>query len=378
MATTRAAVGKALRRVREELRRRRLEAGEAGWGHPVPVPPRVPLLSASRAYRVAVIGAGGQGLAQCQGMRAVTGIDIVGVADRDEVRLHSTAARMSIPPSACFTSASDMLRQVGPLDLVCIATTAPSHVQLGRLALESGAKRILLEKPMDTSLRNARQFTTDCVGAGVSLSVNHSRRWMLEYRAIKRCIDRQVIGAPRSISILVGKGELANHGSHYFDLCRYFLGSEPERVVSYLEAPAGVNSRGAQFQDPHGHCLFTFANGSRAYLDFSSDLLTKNPFIAIKGTLGLITIDEAHGSWTLQSLSQRTWTFRFAESFKASTIFSRVAVGVLSDEAPASSGADGVAALEMLAAAHLSHRGDHHAVTFPVSNEEADDIPVFP
>ncbi|MGH9902016.1 MAG: Gfo/Idh/MocA family protein [Pyrinomonadaceae bacterium] len=358
-------------RLRQEVRRRRLEMGESGWGAPAPQPARLSGLSASKSARVAVIGAGRQGLAQCQGLRAVKGIDIVGLADVQPAILQKAADTLRLPTHARFTDAATMLKEAAPLDLVCVATTAPSHVKLGRLALETGVRRILLEKPMDNSLREARAFQRECRAADAVLAINHSRRWMLDYRAITRCIGKNFIGEPRSISVAIGKGELAMHGSHYFDLCRFLLKSEPAWLSSSLEPVTSANVRGADFHDPSGFCLIVFESGARAYIDFSSDLVTKAPFLTIKGTLGQITVDEQSGFWTLQSRSQRVWNFPFAESLKAAPLFSRVAAEVLSGGAPASSGADGVAALEMILAAHLSNERGHRPVRFPLSDEES-------
>ncbi|WP_406700179.1 Gfo/Idh/MocA family oxidoreductase [Singulisphaera sp. Ch08] len=359
-------------RLRQEVRRRYLEAGEAGWGKPAPGPARLLGPSASQSFRVGVIGAGPQGLAQCQGLQALRGVEIAGIADINPARLSTAGGRLGLPAQNCFEDAAQWLEETTPLDLLCVATTAPTHVMLGRVGIQTGAKRILLEKPIDVSLHEARGFVAECRGAGIPLAVNYSRRWMPDYRAIKRCIGKGVIGAPRSLAIILGKGELAMHGSHFFDLSRYLLGSEPEWVVAHLEPPTGANSRGANFEDPAGFCLFSFQNGARAYFDFSSDLQLKDPFLTIKGTLGRITVDEPRQFWTFQSRSQRVWTVPFVEAMKASTLFARVAAELLSDTPPASEGADGVAALEMILAAHLSHRRGHQPVTLPLASGEAD------
>lgn len=362
---------KLISRVGREVHRRQLEAGEAGWGRPVPQPARLPGMSAAKSFRVGIIGAGRQGFAQCQGIRAVKGIDLVGLADVQPERLQQTADLLNLPMQARFTDTAKMLDTLVPLDLVSVATTAPSHVKLGRMVLESGVKRILLEKPMDSSLREARTFSEECRAAKVTLAINHSRRWMLDYRAIKRCIKRNFIGEPRSMSIIIGKGELAMHGSHYFDLCRYILKSEPAWLLSHLEPITETNVRGEAFRDPSGFCLIVFESGARAYIDFSSDLATKDPFLTIKGTLGQITVDERRGFWTLQSRSQRVWNFPFVEPLKSAPLFSRAVVEVLSDQPPASSSTDGVAALEMILAAHLSNRRGHQPISFPLSDEDS-------
>lgn len=365
-------------RLRQEVRRRFLEAGEAGWGKPVAAPARLRGAAASKTFRVGVIGVGPQGVAQCQGMQAVRGIEIAGIADINPARLAPAGARLGLPANVCFDDASRMLEETVPLDLLCVATTAPSHVTLGRLAVRSGTKRILLEKPIDISLGAARGFVAECCTVGIPLAVNYSRRWMPDYLAIKKCIAKGMIGEPRSLAIILGKGEVAMHGSHFFDLSRFLLESEPEWVVAHLEPNHSANPRGPHFEDPSGFCLFSFRNGARAYFDFSSDLKFKDPFLTIKGTLGRITIDEIRQFWTLQSRSQRVWTVPFTETTKASTLFSRVAAELLSDAPPASGGADGVAALEMILAVHLSHRRGHQPVNLPLASGEADFGLVFP
>jgi predicted dehydrogenase len=274
-----------------------------------------------------------------------------------------------------------MLRDAAPLDLVCVATTAPSHVQLGRLALRAGVRRILLEKPMDAALLDARAFDTECRAAGVKLSVNYSRRWMPDYQAIQRCIGRGMIGRPRSICVMVGKGELAMHASHYFDLCRHLLGSEPEAILGQFDATTEVNARGAEYEDPSGHCVVRFRCGSRAYVDFSSDMEAKDPFVVVKGTTGRITIDERRGEWSMQSRSQRIWQFPFAEPMSAAGSVARVVADVLSsslEEAAPCSGADGVAALEMILGAHVSHREGGRWVALPLPPAQAGLVMRFP
>ncbi len=361
-----------LRAMRAAMRRRRLEAGEAGWGKPLPQAPMIPAISAGKSARVAVIGAGRQGLAQCEGFKAIKGVEIVGLADLNAESLRACAKKVGLPASALFEDAETMLREAAPIDLVCVATTAPSHIALGYLALKAGVKRILLEKPMATSLREARAFADDCRAANVSLAINHSRRWSLDYRGIKRCIARNTIGEPRSIAITIGKGELGMHATHYFDVCRYLLDSDPAWLMSHLDPVGEVNIRGAQYHDPSGHCLIGFQNGARVFVDFSADLGAKDPYLTIKGTLGRITIDELRGTWSLQSRSQRVWEFQFAEQFKSSVLFSRVAADLLSDAEPASNGDDGVMALEMVVAAHLSHDRRGQQINFPVPDTEAD------
>jgi len=368
----------AVRRLRRRVRGLYLQDGEVGWGVPLPRPPALRGPGAVKGFRVGIIGAGLQGLRQCQGIRAVKGIDIAGLADINPARLKRTADLIELPEHKRFCDAEKMLREAGPLDLACVATTTPSHVELGRMALKWGAKRVLLEKPMDNSLDRARSFNRECEAAKITLAINYSRRWMLDYSAIKRCIGKGYVGNPRSIAIIVGRGELAMHGSHYFDLCRFLLDSEPAWVLSHLDRITEVNARGAEFQDPSGFCLFGFRNGARAFIDFSSDLKVKDPCVTIKGDSGRITVDEPRQSWSLQTQGQRVWKYPFAESMKSSTLFARVVADILSDRPVAAGAKEGIAALEMIIGAHLSNQRDNQTVKFPLSEDESSLEILFP
>lgn len=366
-----------LKQLRHEFRQRRLEAGEAGWGKPVPQSPQLVGRSRARNIRVAVVGAGAQGLAQSQGLKSI-GIELAGLAEVQPDRLEKASGLLELSTERLFPDAEKMLATLGHLDLLCIATTAPSHVRLGRSGLRAGAMRILLEKPVDVSLRDARAFRQECVTAGTTLAVNYSRRWMLDYLAIDRCIRQGYIGEPRSISVMLGKGELAMHASHYFDLCCFLLKSSPQSVVAMLEPVREANVRGAEYTDPSGNCLFLFQNGARAFVDFSSDLALKDAFVVIKGTAGKITIDEPREFWTLQSQSNRIWTIPFVESLKASKLFSRVVAQVLSRPEGEICDSDGLAALEMVLGAHLSQNRENRVVKFPLSDADADLGVMFP
>ena len=369
MSDIKTLISKALKLSRNEFRRRRLEAGEAGWGQPVPLPPQPPGIGSDKTYRVCVIGAGAQGRAQCQGLQAVKGIEIAGLADINPEVLRQAGEALKLPAERRYSDAAAMLAQVGEYDLVSVATTAPSHIALGRIALAAGAKRIILEKPIANALPAARDFVAACAAAEARLAVNHSRRWTLDYRAIKRCVEANQIGAPRHLSIAIGKAEVAMLGTHYFDLCRFLLDSEPAWVIGSLEPVVEVNTRGNVYRDPSGFCLFGFQNGARAFIDFSSDLLSKDPLVTLKGTLGRITVDEKRASWSLQSQSQRVWHFPFAEPFKASSLFARVATETLTAAPIACDGRDGLAALAMTIGVHLSHQRWQQPVAFPLPDE---------
>lgn len=349
-------VVKLLNRMSSFLNRRLLGKKPPHWTVLPARPPRVRGAAISKEFRVAVIGIGAQGAKQCAALMNLAGARLVAVADRAVERMEHSISELHADEVRCFDDAATMLRESGSLDLVSIATTAPSHLELARMAVSQGVPRVLIEKPIGTSLRDARSFIGDCRTKQVQLVVNYSRRWMPEYLAIKRCIDSGLIGEPKQISVVVGKGELAMHGSHYFDLCCFLLRDRPATAFARLTSPSAVNPRGPQFRDPPGYALFEFLRGGRSLVDFSADYSTKQGQVTVTGDEGRITIDERFGKWTLTGFGTRTWTYTFSDALKAGPAFARVVAGVLSGDS--TDGCDGLQALEMIYGAWTSSRAN--------------------
>jgi predicted dehydrogenase len=304
-------------------------------------------------------------------MKQVAGIEIAGVCDLNQERRSRAVERIGVRPETVFASADEMMRRTGPVDLISVATTAPFHVEVARMCMPH-TKRILIEKPLDTSLTKARDFHRDLSGGGYMVAVNYSRRWLLDFQAIRRCIEQGAIGDVRSMAIVIGKGELAMHASHYFDLCRFMLRSDPASVISRLEPIRDPNARGSEYQDPSGFAMMQFHNGARAYIDFSSDLERKDPSILIKGTHGTIGIDEQQLVWILTSLSRRSWTVPFAGPMSSAIMFRRVLVQSLTEPVAKSTFEDGLKALEMIYGAHLSSSRSGEPISLPLPNNQPD------
>lgn len=342
----------------------------------VPVrPPKIRGSAVSRTFRVAVIGIGAQGAKQCAALKTLDGVALVGLADTDMSRLERTKSELRLDGAGCFDDAGRMLRESAPLDLVSVATTAPHHLKLARLAVSAGVSRILIEKPISVSLKDARAFINECQASQVQVAVNYSRRWMPEYLAIKRCIEAGSIGKLRQISVVIGRGELAMHASHFFDLCCFLLADHPTTAYGRLTASAETNSRGSQFQDPPGYAVFEFSRGCRVLVDFSPDYDAKQGYLTLIGTEGRITVDERAGVWTLEGFTGRSWRFTFAESLKAGPAFARVIAEVLSGGR--TDGCNGLMALEMIYATWQSSQ-QRAPVSLPLPQDCPDLDYVFP
>ena len=319
-------------------------------------------------FRVAVIGAGNQGRDICAGIATLDGARVVAVADRSEEALARLKAQVSLPQASFYNDAQRLLNSESA-DLVCVATPTPTHIALASMAVESGVNCLLMEKPIGTCPEEARQFLELCAERGVRLAVNHSRRWSLDYAAMKRYIAGGKIGSPRQVYVAFGRSGLGRMGVHFFDLMRFFLDSEAIWAIGYLDPVSGQNGSSPDSYDPEGYGMLGFSNGARGFIDLSQDLLRKDAFFVIKTEYGRIEIDERARRWTIVSETGQT-TVPFVDTTSPAGYGARVVAELLSDKTPRSSGADGLAALETVIALHLSHQQGHQPVTLPLTAQQ--------
>lgn len=321
-----------------------------------------------KPFRAVVIGAGAQGRDICLGLLQLQGVEIAGVADRSQEALERLKTQVTLNGARTYQDAQAMLQAESP-DLVCVATNTPSHVPLAMMALDAGAKYLLVEKPIGTNIRAARDLVDCARSKGVPLAVDHGRSWSLDYHAMKRYIAGGQIGRARQIYVAFGQGGLAMNGIHFIDLIRLFIDSPIEWVIGNLDTVTEPNKRGAEYHDPSGYILFQFADGARAFLDLSHDLVRKDSFLVIKTEHGRIEVDERAREWRVISQDAR-FAVPFVDSKSLPAKVARVMAELLSGDAPHSDGEDGVAALEVVLAAHLSHQQGNQPVRLPLTDEQ--------
>ena len=142
--------------------------------------------------RVAVVGAGILGKRHARVFGEIEGARLVGVADHSLER--AQAAANGAP---AFTNIEELLRNV-ECDAVAVATPDHLHRDPVTSALNAG-KHVLVEKPLATSLSDARALVDLARRHGLVLQVNYSQRWVPEYLWIKQQIMSGAIGKPRLV-----------------------------------------------------------------------------------------------------------------------------------------------------------------------------------
>jgi predicted dehydrogenase len=321
--------------------------------------------------RVAVIGLGRMGLRHVEAARRLD-MDVCGAADMSPSALQAVQDQHGVAAAACFTDAFDMLAKVKPEALV-IATTAPTHAPFVLAAAELGARYVLCEKPLATSLAEADAMLAACEHAGTRLAVNHQMRYMAQYTQVKALIGSEELGPLASILVAGSNFGLAMNASHYFEMFHYISGESVRDVQAWLEDGQLANPRGAQFEDRSGRLLARSEKGPSMFIDFSAQAGWGLQVVYICRQ-GQIVVDELNGEMRIASRQAQHREFpttrygmpvdiRNEQIEPADTIVPTMAVWkALLAGAGYPDGAAGAHALACLVAAHASHEAGGRAV----------------
>lgn len=117
---------------------------------------------------------------------------------------------------------------------------------------------------------------------------------------------------------------------------------------------------------------------ARAYIDVEDDVPRGDAVVTLRGDHGMIVIDENREEWTMRAHSTRLWTFPNAEPFRPVAVSTRVLHGMLTEPTAACTGRDGLAALEVVLAAHHSARDGGRVVALPLTDEQRALVVNFP
>jgi predicted dehydrogenase len=327
--------------------------------------------------KTALIGLGRMGMRQAVVLRQC-GLEISAISDLNRDFCAAFGTEYDVAPENWFLSGEELIEKIRP-ELLVIATTAPSHRDLVVKAAQSGARKILCEKPMAVSLAQCEEMVGTCRHAGVDLAVNHQMRLMEQYTLPKYMAASPEFGGIGSVVVSAGNFGMAMNGTHYFEMFRYMTDEEPVLVSAWFSDDNLPNPRGPQFKDAAGSIRLETPSGKRFYMDCSSDH-GHGMQVTYNCRNGRITIDELDGSMHYvarhpEHRSQPTTRYGMPYDKGNRTIAPADAVAptravleslLKGEDFP--NGQDGLLAMKLLIAAHISNsRG---GVTIDLRNED--------
>ncbi|MDO4340717.1 MAG: Gfo/Idh/MocA family oxidoreductase [Eubacteriales bacterium] len=194
-----------------------------------------------KKLRYAVIGYGFIGRRHVDTLKSFEDSDCVAVCDRNPKRL--AEVKEKYPDMEVYEHA-DALFAGADIDGVIIAANNNQHKELVIKAARAH-KHILVEKPAAMSVAELDEMTEEVRKAGVTFTVHQQRRFDRDFRTVKECYDRKLLGDIYTIQSSLygyngnmhdwhvyaseGGGMLYDWGVHLIDQILYMVDS---RLVS--------------------------------------------------------------------------------------------------------------------------------------------------
>lgn len=238
-------------------------------------------MNSEKIYDVAIVGAGniGAGFDRPQTQEVLTHAHaavanprtrLIGLVDTDAQKGESEAAKWDVP---FFADIEGMVASTHP-DIIVIATSDKTHVDVLERIVQQEPKLIVYEKPIATDkeeLARVRRLVTD-----IPVIVNFRRRFDETVVRVAQALRNGSCGRVISASALYDRG-IFHNGSHALDLARMFFGevltaSPLGSVDDYPEGAAAVSGMAA-FE----HCpeFFLMHGDGRYFSVFEFDILTE-------------------------------------------------------------------------------------------------------
>ncbi len=184
------------------------------------------------------------GEAYIANLRNMKDVELVGVVDDDATRGQNIATQNN---ARYFRTYEDLLEEKP--DGVIICTENNRHRELVEMAASRGIN-ILCEKPLATTLEDARAIVETCEKAGVLLMTAFPMRFSAPLLEIKARLDNGDFGDVYCFNAtnqgelptkhrawfvdpeLAGGGAIIDHTVHLVDIMRWFTGSEVKNVYA--------------------------------------------------------------------------------------------------------------------------------------------------
>lgn len=224
--------------------------------------------------KVGILGAGAMGESVISHLKETPGVE--GILAQD-VRPERIPELQALDVEA--TTDLDAVLRDDNIPLVFITASNFAHHDLAMAAMAAG-KAVMTEKPMATTLADAREMVEESERRGLFFQVGFELRYSKLYAKIKEWADAGLLGDivnthclygssawPKGIwrnSLSTGGNMFGEKLSHYVDLPRWWIGSE---VVDVYAASAPNIVPYMEVHDNY-HATYRFANGAVSHLTF--------------------------------------------------------------------------------------------------------------
>lgn len=164
------------------------------------ISPTARVLGANERLRIAVVGVGGRGAANIEGVQNIA--DIVALCDVDANRLAGAASQFT--RAAKYADYRRMLDNAGDFDAVMVSTPDHVHAPASVAAMQAG-KHVYCEKPLAHSVYATRTMTNLARQQGLVTQMGTQIHAGANYRRVVELIRGGAIGTVREAHVWCGK-----------------------------------------------------------------------------------------------------------------------------------------------------------------------------
>lgn len=329
--------------------------------------------------RVGVVGMGGIGNRHAEIYKADPLSELVAVCDVVKDKADAAAQRFGVK---AYYSVQDMLDNED-IDLVGVCTAGvengSDHYEPTMQAFEAG-KMVLGEKPISNNIEEAREMVATARDKGICYGINLNHRFGPPAALAKEWVDEGRLGTilfcNMALWIRNPKDDpqyfhiRALH-PHSIDVMRYFCGPV-KRVQAFFTKAPGRNSWSTISVN------FEFESGAVGHLTGSYDMTVIHPMerCEVAGTKARLVLDNVFEDLILyphdslerthvhNSIFGDVTSFNDTFRIRIHRFLEQVSEGARPEDIEAS-GADGLAAQEIIEAAIASHENGNIAVETP-------------
>lgn len=239
--------------------------------------------------RAAVIGVGSMGANHVRILGDAAGVQLVGVADPDPVRVAKATAGREFPG---FPDVATLLRETQP-EMVSIVVPTGLHEETALRVIAAGA-HVLVEKPLAASLDGAKRLARAAAERGVILTAGHIERFNSAIIELKQRLAGGQGGRVLQVrACRVGPfphrirdvGVIHDLAPHDIDIMRFLLGQEVDRV--YAEAQGHIHTTN---EDLFAGMLH-FAGGTLGLLEINWLTPAKERSLTVLCEKGMFVVD---------------------------------------------------------------------------------------
>jgi len=249
--------------------------------------------------RTAIIGMGFWGRNHLRVLDEITDAEVVAVCDINPERAKSAAEKYGVK---AYVNSSGMLRRED-IDAVTICVWSTNLAGEALKALRSG-KHVFVEKPMASTIREARRILRAAEERKLLLEVGFIERFNPGVRRLKEMIDGGEIGSV--VSALARRvsrwperigdvGVIKDTAIHDIDMMRYIFGEDPVAVY----AKAG-SLRHRRFED-YAQIMLAFSGGRTAFIEANWLTPYKVRRLIVTGSNAILTLDYITQEMTIET-----------------------------------------------------------------------------